>query len=64
MLRGREDQIWRLDRHKQTLLADYTDLVPDVLDALDGAGRHRAYRFLGVGALIPRTVYPKSVEML
>ncbi len=51
MLRGCEDQIRQFARYKQTLLADYTDLVPDATDGLDAAERHRVYGLPMVEAL-------------
>jgi hypothetical protein len=51
-LRSRREQLRQLERDKQTLLASYADLVPNALDGLDAAERHRVYGLLRVEALV------------
>ncbi|HZF57849.1 MAG TPA: hypothetical protein VEZ19_05180, partial [Rubrobacter sp.] len=51
-LQGRQEQVRQLERDKQTLLADYAELMPDALDGLDAAERHRVYGLLKVEALL------------
>ncbi len=50
---GRRQELARqLEGDKQTLLADYAELVPAALDELDAAEHHRVYGLLGVEAAI------------
>ena len=44
--------ITQLERDKKTLLANYAGLIPEALDGLGAAERHREYRILRVEAAI------------
>ena len=52
MLWGRQEQIRRLEEDKETLLADYANLMPEALDDLEADERHRVYKMLRVEAAI------------
>jgi hypothetical protein len=52
MLWGRQEQIRRLEEDKETLLADYANLMPEALDGLEADERHRVYKMLRVEAAI------------
>jgi chromosome segregation ATPase len=51
-LRSRREQIRQLEENKQALLERYAGLLPDAIDALDSAERHRVDKMLRVEALI------------
>jgi hypothetical protein len=45
-LEYRKERISQLEQNKASLLKDFTDLMPDALDALTGEVRHRIYNLL------------------
>ena len=59
-LRGRREQIRQLEEEKETLLEDYASLMPEALNGLDAAERHRVYKMLRVEA---RVVPDGSLEV-
>jgi site-specific DNA recombinase len=51
-LQSRQEQIRQLEENKQALLERYAGLVPDAVDALDSAERHRVYKMLRVEGVV------------
>jgi hypothetical protein len=47
-LHRRTEHLAQLERDRDGLLESYADLVPEAIDALGSAERHRAYRIIGL----------------
>jgi hypothetical protein len=46
-LHRRTEHLAQLEHDRDGLLESYADLVPEAIDALGSAERHRAYRIIG-----------------
>jgi hypothetical protein len=51
-IKGRQVRIEQLERDKDALLQQYSDVVPEALDALTAEERHHAYTMLQLDVLI------------
>ena len=52
IIKGRQARIEQLERDKDALLQQYSDVAPEALDALTPEERHHVYRMLQLDVLI------------
>jgi hypothetical protein len=64
-LHRRPEHLAQLERDRDGLIESYADLVPEAIDALGSAERHRAYRIIGPEAhLAPNGSFELSGDVM
>jgi hypothetical protein len=51
-IKGRQERIEQLERDKDTLLQQYTEVAPEAVDALAPEERHSVYKMLRLEVLV------------